>query len=48
MPSRLIVVRHAQTTWNAERRWAGSSDPVLSALGCEQAAALGVASAGTG
>jgi probable phosphoglycerate mutase len=47
MPGRLLVVRHADTTWNAEHRWAGHSDPPLSELGMEQAAALGAAHAGS-
>jgi 2,3-bisphosphoglycerate-dependent phosphoglycerate mutase len=37
----LLVVRHAQSTWNAEHRWAGQLDPELSAAGRRQAAALG-------
>jgi broad specificity phosphatase PhoE len=36
----LLVVRHAQSTWNAEHRWAGQLDPELSAAGREQAASL--------
>jgi broad specificity phosphatase PhoE len=39
-PAELLVVRHAQSTWNAERRWAGQLDPELSAAGRTQAAAL--------
>ena len=31
--SELLVVRHAESTWNAERRWAGWGDPPLSAEG---------------
>jgi probable phosphoglycerate mutase len=48
MPSRLIVVRHAETTWNAEHRWAGHADPPLSPRGVEQAAALAARHIGTG
>jgi probable phosphoglycerate mutase len=35
---RLLVVRHAQSSWNAEGRWQGHADPPLSELGEEQAA----------
>jgi glucosyl-3-phosphoglycerate phosphatase len=38
---RLFLVRHAQTDWNAERRLQGHADRSLSALGREQAVALG-------
>jgi probable phosphoglycerate mutase len=31
------VVRHGESTWNAQRRWAGHADVPLSALGREQA-----------
>ncbi len=37
---RLIMVRHGQTTWNAESRYQGQSDPPLDATGEAQAAAL--------
>ena len=33
----LLVVRHGQSTWNAEGRWQGWADPPLSPLGEEQA-----------
>ena len=37
-PTRLmLVVRHGQTTWNAEKRWQGRADSPLSALGIAQA-----------
>lgn len=36
----LIVIRHAQSEWNAIGRWQGHSDPPLSALGQAQAADL--------
>ena len=38
---RCYLVRHAQTTWNAENRIQGHSDPPLSALGWAQAQRLG-------
>lgn len=37
--TRLLVVRHGQSTWNAEGRWQGHSDPPLSAMGERQARA---------
>ncbi|HEX8863685.1 MAG TPA: histidine phosphatase family protein [Actinomycetes bacterium] len=36
----LLVVRHAESTWNAEHRWAGQWDPGLSARGRRGAAGL--------
>ena len=36
----LLVVRHAQSTWNAERRWAGQRDPELTSKGRGDAAEL--------
>jgi probable phosphoglycerate mutase len=44
----LVLVRHAESTWNAERRWQGHEDPPLSARGREQVRALGRALAGQG
>jgi glucosyl-3-phosphoglycerate phosphatase len=41
MPERLLVVRHGESTWNAEERLQGQLDPPLSEQGREQAAALG-------
>ena len=35
----LLVVRHGQSTWNADGRWQGQADPPLSDLGEEQARA---------
>ena len=35
--TRLFLVRHAESEWNAERRWQGRGDPPLSAHGREQA-----------
>jgi probable phosphoglycerate mutase len=36
-PSHLLVVRHGQSTWNADGRWQGTEDPPLSTLGVRQA-----------
>jgi broad specificity phosphatase PhoE len=38
-PTRVLVIRHGQSVWNAEGRWQGHADPPLSALGIEQAMA---------
>jgi broad specificity phosphatase PhoE len=35
--TRLLLVRHGESTWNAERRWQGWADPPLSPRGEEQA-----------
>lgn len=35
--TRLLLVRHGQSTWNAEGRWQGQADPPLSPLGRLQA-----------
>ena len=40
MTRRLLLVRHGESTWNAEHRLQGQADPPLSALGREQAGAL--------
>jgi broad specificity phosphatase PhoE len=40
---RLLLVRHGQSVWNAERRFQGATDVPLSALGLTQARALGAA-----
>ncbi len=37
--TRLLLIRHGQSEWNAARRWQGQADPPLSHLGCQQAAA---------
>lgn len=36
--SRILLVRHGQSTWNADGRWQGRADPPLSPLGARQAA----------
>lgn len=36
---RLLLLRHGQSTWNAEERWQGWADPPLSPLGQRQAEA---------
>lgn len=36
-PTRLLLVRHGQSEWNAAGRWQGQADPPLSDLGREQA-----------
>lgn len=38
--SRLLLVRHGESTWNAEGRWAGQADPDLTSLGEAQALEL--------
>nr|WP_314444304.1 histidine phosphatase family protein [uncultured Sphingomonas sp.] len=38
--SRLVLVRHGQSIWNAERRLQGQADPPLSSLGAAQARGL--------
>jgi glucosyl-3-phosphoglycerate phosphatase len=40
MPDHLILVRHGESTWNAEHRLQGQLDPPLSAAGREQASEL--------
>lgn len=37
MPTRLLLLRHGQSTWNAEGRWQGWADPPLTELGESQA-----------
>ncbi len=37
MPVVVLVLRHAQSTWNVDGRWQGQADPPLSALGEAQA-----------
>ena len=38
-PTRVLLVRHGQSAWNAEGRWQGHADPPLSPLGVQQAIA---------
>ncbi|MGH8984507.1 MAG: histidine phosphatase family protein [Acidimicrobiia bacterium] len=42
-PTRLLLVRHGESTWNVAGRWQGQADPPLSDLGERQAAAAAVA-----
>lgn len=35
--TRLLLVRHGESTWNADGRWQGQADPPLSSLGERQA-----------
>src|SRR3954465_8515375 len=37
--TRVLMVRHGQSTWNALGRWQGQADPPLSDLGRDQARA---------
>lgn len=37
MPTRILLVRHGQSEWNAAGRWQGQQDPPLSELGRRQA-----------
>ena len=39
-PREVWLIRHAESTWNAIRRWQGHGDPVLSERGRSQAEAL--------
>ena len=48
MGTRFVLVRHAQSTWNASGRWQGQADPPLSETGRAQAAALAPALVGEG
>jgi broad specificity phosphatase PhoE len=43
----LLLIRHGETAWNAERRFTTRSDVPLSAVGLEQAAAAAAALAAT-
>jgi broad specificity phosphatase PhoE len=46
--SRLLLLRHGQSTWNAELRWQGAADPPLSDRGRAQARAVAEALRETG
>lgn len=46
--TRLVLVRHGETVWHAENRYAGSSDVALTEAGHEQAEALAVWAATAG
>lgn len=46
--TRLVLVRHGETVWHAENRYAGSSDIELTDLGREQAERLGAWAATAG
>lgn len=35
--TRILLIRHGQSTWNADGRWQGRADPPLSELGARQA-----------
>ncbi len=37
MATEMLLLRHGQSTWNADRRWAGEADPELSSRGVEEA-----------
>ncbi len=39
--TRILLVRHGQSTWNAQGKWQGRADPPLSPLGQHQAAQAG-------
>ncbi len=41
--SRILLVRHGQSTWNAAGRWQGRADPPLSPLGERQAGSAATA-----
>ncbi len=45
---RLLLLRHGESTWNAEGRWQGHADPPLSERGVAQARAAGPPLAGCG
>ena len=48
MEMRLLALRHGETAWSRERRFAGSKDIPLTAEGRRQCAALAQALAGSG
>lgn len=46
--ARLLIIRHGQSTWNAEGRWQGQADPPLSTVGVEQAERAAASLSGLG
>ncbi len=44
----ILLLRHGQSVWNSQRRWQGTADSPLTALGREQARAAGRVLAGLG
>jgi probable phosphoglycerate mutase len=44
----LVLIRHAESVWNAQGRWQGQEDPPLSPRGCAQAESLAEALGGAG
>jgi broad specificity phosphatase PhoE len=46
--ARILLIRHAESQWNAAGRWQGHGDPPLSARGRQQADALAGELAGQG
>lgn len=48
MTTSLLLLRHGESTWNAERRWQGRADAPLSALGEAQARAAASVLTGIG
>ncbi len=46
--SRILLIRHGQSTWNADGRWQGRADPPLSDLGRRQAEVAAEAVRGLG
>ena len=40
IPAQFVLIRHAESVWNAEERWQGQADPPLSARGVAQAEAI--------
>jgi probable phosphoglycerate mutase len=47
-PARMLLLRHGQSEWNAVKRWQGTADPPLTALGREQAIETAWVLAGAG
>lgn len=48
MTTSLLLLRHGESTWNADRRWQGRSDAPLSELGAAQARAAATVLAADG